>query len=133
MQQVVEVTVVYDGQCLLCRTFTRLFELDPKRGRLKLIDARQHIPDKISAAGLDIDQGMIVMIQGRVYHGADALHAVALLTGQSDLFNRIMFHVFGSKALSHFIYPALRCYREVYLWITGKQKINVTQQQNSHD
>ncbi|MGH8665763.1 MAG: hypothetical protein ACREUX_15990 [Burkholderiales bacterium] len=32
--------------------------------------------DEITAAGLDIDQGMVLKLRGQMYYGADAIHVL---------------------------------------------------------
>ena len=35
--------------------------------------------EEITAAGLDIDQGMVVKVGGQIYYGPDAIHVLALM------------------------------------------------------
>lgn len=47
------------------------------------------VMDDITAAGLDVDQGMVLKVGERLYYGSDAIHVLALLSSRSGLFNRI--------------------------------------------
>jgi hypothetical protein len=80
--------------------------------------------EEITLAGLDIDQGMVVKMGERLYYGSDAIHALALVSSRSDLFNKLSYHVFRSNRLSHLLYPSLRACRNLLLKIMGKTKIN---------
>src|SRR5215469_13364692 len=91
-------TVYYDGNCPLCRSYTRMMRLRETVGRVDLVDARE-APDAVSrfsSLGLNkIDDGFVVDANGRLYHGADALHMLALLTAPVGVFNRINAAIFS--------------------------------------
>jgi hypothetical protein len=95
-------------------------------GDLRIVDARENskVMDEITSQGLDIDQGMVLRMGGRLYYGADAIHALALIGSRYGIFNRINYWMFKSKTASRFIYPILRFSRNVLLKILGKKKIN---------
>ena len=61
---------------------------------------------------------------GRLYYGSDAIHALALVSNPSDLFNRLSHYVLRSEAVSHTLYPGLRACRNLLLKAMGKTKIN---------
>ncbi len=80
--------------------------------------------DEITRSGLDIDQGMVLIIGEKLYYGSDAMHALALISSRSGIFNRINYWVFKSKSVSSLLYPVLRVFRNLLLKILGKTKIN---------
>ncbi len=124
------VYVVYDDQCPFCRNYCKLIRLREAAGRLQLVDARQPSPlmDKITAYGLDIDQGMVVKIGTDMYYGAEAIHVLALLSTKSGIFNRICYWLFKSKKMASFLYPALRNCRNLALKLMGIPLVNNLQQ-----
>ena len=79
---------------------------------------------EITALGLDIDQGMVVKMNDQIYYGADAIHALALISSRSGLFNRLNYWAFRSKTVSRFLYPLLRSCRNLLLKILRRTKIN---------
>jgi hypothetical protein len=79
---------------------------------------------EITEAGLDIDQGMVVKMGGRLYYGSDAIHILALLSSRSNLFNKLTHYVFRSHTLSPILYTGLRVCRNLLLRFMGKTKIN---------
>jgi hypothetical protein len=95
-------------------------------GELKLVDARvpSEILDEITAAGLDIDQGMVLKMGNVIYYASDAIHALALIGSQSGVFNRINYWIFRSRARSRIFYPVLRFFRNFLLKMLRKTKIN---------
>lgn len=121
-----EILLVYDWECPACDTYCRLVRVRPSAGRLRLVNAREAtaVMDEITQVGLDIDQGMVVKTGGQLYYGSDAIHALALRSSRSDLFNKLSYLVFRSRALSRIVYPWLRTCRNLLLKAMGKTKIN---------
>ena len=80
--------------------------------------------DNITKQGLDIDQGMVLKIDEQLYYGSDAIHALALISSQSGIFNRFNYWIFRSKRISRLLYPVLRFFRNLLLKLLNKTKIN---------
>jgi predicted DCC family thiol-disulfide oxidoreductase YuxK len=118
--------LIYDQECAACDIYCRSVQVGQSTGRLRLVNARNPSPvmRKMTRAGLDIDQGMVVQKGGKLYYGAEAIHTLALLSSRSDLFNKLSYYVFRSKALSRLLYPGLRICRNLLLKALGKTKIN---------
>lgn len=119
-------TIVYDGECPFCQQYTQLIRLRKSAGNINLINARSNDPlvDEIKHQGFDLDQGMIVIIAGRFYHGSEAMQVLALLSTRKGWFNRFNYVVFRSKRMSAFLYPALRTGRNIVLRILGRKSIS---------
>jgi predicted DCC family thiol-disulfide oxidoreductase YuxK len=128
-----EILLVYDKECPVCDNYCRLVRVEESVGDLKLIDAREpsDVLDDITALGLDIDQGMVLKMAGEIYYGADAIHALALISSRSGLFNRLNYLMFFSKRVPRILYPALRGGRNLLLKILGKTKINNLGRENN--
>jgi predicted DCC family thiol-disulfide oxidoreductase YuxK len=121
-----EVLVVYDWECPACHTYCRNMRIRPSAGRLGLVNAREPAPvmAEITQARLDIDQGMVVKLDGELHYGSDAIHALARVSSRSDLFNRLTYHLFRSRTASRIVYPVLRACRNLLLKAMRKTKIN---------
>ena len=121
-----EILLVYDRQCPACDYYCNLVRIRESAGRLILIDARDGgaIMDEITAAGLDIDQGMVVKAGGTLYYGADAIHVLALMGTRSGLFNRVAYWSFRNRSVARALYPVLKACRNLLLKILGRTKIN---------
>jgi len=87
--------------------------------------------DEITALGLDIDQGMVVKMDGEIYYGSDAIHALALISSRSSFFNHLNYWMFKSRRVSRIVYPALKFSRNLLLKILGKTKINNLGRENN--
>lgn len=120
-----DVTIVYDGECPFCQQYTQLLRLRASSGNVQLINARDNTQPVIDAVerGFDLDQGMIVIIEDRFYHGADAMHVLAMLSTQTGWFNRLNYYVFRSKRVSTILYPVLRTGRNLVLRLLGRKPI----------
>lgn len=121
-----EIILVYDKQCPFCYHYCRLVRIREHVGRLTLVDARQTSPvmDRITRAGLDIDQGMVLIVDGAIYSGADAMQVLALLSSRSGRLSRFNAWVFASRRRARWLYPLLRCCRNGLLKLAGRTKVN---------
>jgi predicted DCC family thiol-disulfide oxidoreductase YuxK len=122
-----ELVLVYDGECPVCSSYVRYVRLKESAGRVTLVNARDGGPwvERIRAAGMDLDEGMVLVYGGRFYHGADCIHMLALLSTPSGLFNRINATMFRSARLSAVLYPLLRCGRNLLLWLLGRKRLQL--------
>tara|TARA_R110002033_G_scaffold29181_2_gene65610 strand:+ start:22976 stop:23383 length:408 start_codon:yes stop_codon:yes gene_type:complete len=125
-----QILLIYDKECPACHFYCQIVRIRQSVGELVLIDARDNpeVMVEVNAKGLDIDQGMVLKMDGQLYYGADAIHLLALLSGQSGVFNRLNYWLFSSKKVAAILYPVLRSCRNVLLKILGKTKINNLEQ-----
>lgn len=121
-----EILLVYDKECPACDRYCQIVRIRESVGDLKIIDAREDsdVLGEITEQGMDIDQGMVLKMGGQLYYGAEAIHALALISSRSGIFNRFNYWMFKSRTLSAILYPVLRSLRNLLLKILGKSKIN---------
>lgn len=120
-----EVTLIYDGECPVCSAYSAGVAVDPDTGGVRRVNARSSdaLIAQATAAGLDLDEGMVVVHRGKLHHGAEALHLMATLAPAKGFKNRLNRWLFGSLAVSRVLYPFLRAGRNTLLWLLGKTKI----------
>lgn len=120
------VVLVYDTECPVCSMYSRMVRLRQSVGELTLVDARKggKLVEEITALGWDIDEGMVLKIGDDLYHGADAIHALSLLSSRSGIFNRVNFWLFNNRVAAKLFYPLLRAGRNLLLKILRRSKIN---------
>lgn len=113
--------LVYDGECPVCKTYCKYIRIREAAGTLQLVDARQPsaLMDEITAAGLNIDQGMVLKFKDVMYYGPDAIHILTLLSTPSGIFNRINYYVFSTKAGAKIFYPIGKAFRTLLLKLLG--------------
>lgn len=112
--------VVYDGECPFCSNYVSYVALKKRLPDLTLVDARQE-PDHIAVksaidAGHAIDAGMVVVHDGCIHHGADAMKFLANGRGVDA-------RIFGSRYAGRLFYPLLRAGRNAVLGLLGKRKL----------
>ena len=117
--------LIYDGECPFCSRYVAMTRLREAFGPLRLIDAREggaEVED-VLARGYRIDDGMVMVHEGRFYHGADCLNRLALMSTRSRLFNRVNAMLFRSAVLSRIAYPVLRAGRNTILRLMGRSRL----------
>jgi predicted DCC family thiol-disulfide oxidoreductase YuxK len=120
--------IVYDGDCPFCSRYVAFLRLREAVGPVTLINARGGGPivEEVRRAGYDLDEGMVLKMGDRYYHGADCIHVLALMTSDSSLFNKLTARVFRSSATAGALYPFLRAGRNATLRMLGRRKIAAT-------
>lgn len=119
--------IIYDGDCVFCQNYVRFLRLKKAVGEVELLDARSGDP-RVAAywkAGYDLNEGMLFVHKGSIFHGAEAVHVLATLTGSQDWLNRLNARLFSSKAAARLLYPALKAGRNLTLIARGRSKIKV--------
>jgi predicted DCC family thiol-disulfide oxidoreductase YuxK len=118
-------TVIYDGECPFCSNYVRLYRLRQLIGQVRLVDARGNDPvlHVVRDARLNLDEGMAVLWQDRLYHGAEALHVLALLGSETGLFNRLNRWLFSRPRLGRRLYPWMVAGRRLTLRLLGRNLI----------
>lgn len=113
--------IFYDGQCPLCRAYTRMLRLRDAVGRVELIDARSGDPRVtiLRRAGVDLDRGMAVRHGGRLYHGAAAMQLLAILSRPGGPLRWLL----KSPRRAALLYPLLRAGRSLLLRLSGRKPL----------
>lgn len=117
--------LLYDGECPFCSRYVRHVRLRDAVGQITLANAREHpaLVEEVQRLGFTVDTGMVLKLDGNYYHGADCIHALALLTTPSGWFNRINSLVFRSPTISRVLYPVLRTGRNLTLRLLGRSRL----------
>jgi predicted DCC family thiol-disulfide oxidoreductase YuxK len=117
--------LLYDGECPFCSRYVRHVRLREAIGKITLANAREHatLVEEVQRLGFSVDTGMVLKLDGNYYHGADCIHALALLTTPSGWFNRLNSLVFRSKTASKVLYPVLRAGRNLTLRLLGRTRL----------
>lgn len=119
------ITIIYDGDCPLCKDYVQRLRLVAAAGEITLIDARtdtatvQAYWDK----GYDLDQGMIAVVGKTIYHGAAAVTALARLSSDNTLFNKLNHWALAHEPLTRLAYPLMKLARRIALWVRGKKSL----------
>ncbi len=118
--------LLYDGECPFCSRYVKLVRLREAVGQVRLIDARTGGVEltAVRAAGLDINKGMVLRLNGELYHGDACINRLALLSTQSGAFNRLNVFLFSVPWVARISYPFMRSTRNGALRLLGRQLIS---------
>jgi predicted DCC family thiol-disulfide oxidoreductase YuxK len=121
-----KLTLIYDQECPVCNNYVQMVRIRESIGELELINARDggELVEEITAKGIDLDQGMVLIVDDVMYCNSDTIHALALISSPSGFLNKCNFWIFKNKRRSYVIYPVLRFFRRVLLMLLGKKKLN---------
>ena len=121
-----EILLVYDEDCPACNNYCQVVRIRDSVGDLKIINARDDsaIMREITEQGHDIDEGMVLKMGEQFYYGSDAIHALALISSRSGIFNRLNFWMFKSRRVSRVLYPVLAGCRGLLLKLLRRSRIN---------
>ena len=125
MSEIAKNWLLYDGECPFCSRYVRHVRLREAIGPITLANAREHaaLVEEVRRLGFDVDTGMVLKLDGNYYHGADCIHALALLTTPSGWFNRLNSLVFKSSTAAKVLYPMLRTGRNLTLRLLGRGRL----------
>lgn len=117
--------VIYDGDCIFCQNYVKLVRLRETVGKVDLVDARSDDPRvaQYQRRGYDLNEGMLFVWNDQIYHGAEAVHVLGLLSSTKGWFNHLNRAIFSSKMVSRLLYPMLKAGRLATLLVRGKSLI----------
>jgi predicted DCC family thiol-disulfide oxidoreductase YuxK len=111
--------LLYDGECPACRAYVAMSRLRQKYPALAVWNAREQ-PDKVAAwraKGFDVNEGMILVLDGRIHFGAEATRMIALIGGAESLPAQGFLWTVGLAPWARALYPLLNRGRQLLLWL----------------
>ncbi|CAL4866493.1 hypothetical protein MMA231_00735 [Asticcacaulis sp. MM231] len=122
--QAAQIWLVYDGDCPFCSASAQMIRLRQSVGHLNILNAREAadhpVMAEIAAQNLDLNQGIVVKFEGRLYYGKVALYLLALIGSESDWLNRLNVALFRNKGMVDMAYPMLKGMRNLALKVLGR-------------
>jgi len=114
-------TLYYDKECPFCNHYARFLELK-KSHELHLINAREALQAiRAKCPHLDINDGMIIEIDGRCLQGTEALSYLDAIIIRNTLFGRL--HRIWRLApwITLPLYKTIKLLRKIALFFMGKK------------
>ena len=113
---------IYDGQCPFCNHFAELLELKSDLPNISFLNGRHCLQEltNLYAKGYDLDKGAILLKDGEILHGANAIYWICSnINEPSDQLLRMLAFVFSSNRRTYAIFPFLLIARRVLLTFRG--------------
>lgn len=122
-----KLTIIYDGDCVLCRNCAFAFRLQQSVGEFELINAREKSPLvlQLIEQGMNLNKGMLVVYGGRYYFGQEGVRLIAMLSSRSTMFNKLLACLFKSKLLASLLYPPMTWLRGLLLKMNRVNNIDL--------
>lgn len=118
--------LLYDGNCPVCTAYVAMSHLHQLCPNLRVVSARTE-PALVAALreqGYEINQGMVLSLNGKVYFGADATQMIARLAAVSPSYwRRSALAAIGTAPWARPLYPWLNRGRQLLLRILGRHPI----------
>ena len=114
---------IYDGECPFCNYFAELLELKSSLPSIQILDGRKNLEHltQLYQQGYDLNNGAILITNGEVIHGADAINWICSeLKEPNDSLLEFLRIIFTSNKRSKILFPFLLWSRRVLLTIKGK-------------
>jgi predicted DCC family thiol-disulfide oxidoreductase YuxK len=114
----VKVTIVYDGGCPFCSDYVRYQDLKARADSVELVDARSDPKalERCAIAAADLEDGMVVIVDGVAHRGAAAMHALSMLSQTpGNWWVSTVAFASRSPVISRLLYPALKLGRRIAL------------------
>jgi len=121
-----QLTIYYDGECPFCRNFVRLSKLKEEYD-VYLYNLREE-PGKVQSfltKGYNVNEGMIVVIEDKIYHGHEAVYMISALSNKITWVGNIYYFLFSNKNITKFLYPILVAGRNLTLFLLRRTKIKI--------
>ncbi|PLY07480.1 MAG: hypothetical protein C0625_04705 [Arcobacter sp.] len=108
------INIYFDKECPFCNYYAE-YNLLKNRHNLFLYNARE-VPQKtrlFREKGFDIDEGIIVEIDGVILQGSEAIINLNKLSSKKII-------LLDTKFFKYFIYPIMKIFRKVLLFLLRK-------------
>ena len=118
-----KISFIYDGECPFCNHFAQLLELKSRIPSLQVLDGRENLEQltKLYKLGYDLNNGAILIINGKIKHGADAINWICSeLKETNDSLLEVLRIIFISNKRSMLLFPFLLWGRRILLTVKGK-------------
>ena len=118
--------LLYDGDCPACSAYVAMARLRQLYPNLRIVSARTE-PDLVAELrrrGYEINDGMVLSLDGKIYYAAEATRMIAILgRNSSSRWRRAALGFIGTAPWSRLLYPWLNRGRLLLLRMLGRRRI----------
>lgn len=112
--------IIYDGECPFCAKCAKALRIKKVISNVTLLNARsdpyQHL---LNNQSFDLNEGMLVILDGEYYYGPKAAQILALISTPSDAFNKMNYLLFHKLFFARIFYPLFKLLRYISLKSKG--------------
>lgn len=111
-----KIKLFYDRDCPFCKEYSNYVELR-KEYDIQLINARDSIEEIIDFRkdGFDINNGMIVEYENKIYQGADAIKLINEFISKKKKADRLLSWFVKTAIFKSYVYPIILKIRKILL------------------
>ena len=119
------ISIIYDEECPACSMYVKITLIKENYGDVHFLKARQNrgLCLFLKKNGLDINKGMAVFFQNKIYFADDAVNILAILSSGKGFISNLISFLFKYKFIAKLLYPILVFLRNILLKILGKRLI----------
>jgi predicted DCC family thiol-disulfide oxidoreductase YuxK len=118
--------LLYDGECPVCSAYVAMSRLRQLYPDLQVMSARDR-PDMVTELrreGYEINNGMVLALDGHIHFGPEATRMIAVLGGAApSWWRRTVLAFIGTAPWARHLYPWLNRCRQLLLWMLGRTPI----------
>lgn len=118
--------LLYDGDCPVCSAYVAMARLRQLYPDLRIISARSEpaLVAELRGRGYEINEGMVLRLDGAIHFGADATREIAVLGRASrSRWRRAALGLIGTAPWASALYPWLNRGRRLLLRRLGRRPI----------
>ena len=111
-------SIVYDGDCPLCRRLATRARLEGRVDRLELVDARRSPLSDVQGVDcrrIDLNRGFAVIVDGRLFEAAEGARVLATLAAAPGPGSALLTWLFLGRRRGRVAYALARAGRSMLL------------------
>lgn len=117
--------ILYDGECPVCANYVSFLRFKEELGEVALIDCRadEHFVVEACELGYDLNDGMILILQGQLFYGDKAVQKIAHSSAPKGMLNRLQSYLLRTDFAAKSLYPLMVIGRKALLKLLGRSVI----------
>ena len=115
-----KIKIYYDGGCIFCNNYIQLTKLKEDFDVI-LISFRDNVEivEKFCDMGINVDDGMVIEHNEKIYFGAKAMIFLSKYDNSSSIYNTLINLLFRLNLFPNFIYNSFKFIRSLVLKLMG--------------
>jgi predicted DCC family thiol-disulfide oxidoreductase YuxK len=119
--------LLYDSNCPVCSAYVAMSRLRQLYPDLRVVSAREEpeLVARLRDAGYEINEGMVLSLDGNIHFGAEATRMIAILGRAAPAgWRQVVLAALGTAPWARPLYPWLNRARLLLLTLLGRRPIS---------